>query len=168
MIREGIRYSVVMTLVMNRAEKPLLQRFVYALSFRVLIRGRMAKIQVYVNDNVSEKINAIAVQRRAEGAKEKDISYSSIASMLLELGLRVYEAQLERKESGFNQMAFNKALLESVIKTQFSVNKVMGIECLSPHVKDDPRWQWKSMVQNIQDDVQEVMIRFFPDDNSED
>lgn len=128
----------------------------------------MAKIQVYVNDNVSEKINAIAVQRRAEGAKEKDISYSSIASMLLELGLRVYEAQLERKESGFNQMAFNKALLESVIKTQFSVNKVMGIECLSPHVKDDPRWQWKSIVQNIQDDVQEVMIRFFPDDNSED
>ncbi len=127
----------------------------------------MAKIQVYVNDNVSEKINAIAVQRRAEGAKEKDISYSSIASMLLELGLRVYEAQLERKESGFNQMAFNKALLESVIKTEFSVNKVLGIECLSPHVKDDPRWQWKGMVQNIQEDVQEIMHRFFPEDESE-
>lgn len=127
----------------------------------------MAKIQVYVNDNVSEKINAIAVQRRAEGAKEKDISYSSIASMLLELGLRVYEAQLERKESGFNQMAFNKALLESVIKTQFSVNKVLGIECLSPHVKDDPRWQWKGMVQNIREDVQEIMHRFFPEDESE-
>lgn len=31
----------------------------------------MAKIQVYVNDHVSEKINAIAVQRRAEGAKRK-------------------------------------------------------------------------------------------------
>jgi hypothetical protein len=58
--------------------------------------------------------------------------------MLLELGLRVYEAQMERKESGFNQMAFNRALLESVVKTQFSVNKVLGIECLSPHVKDDP------------------------------
>ena len=127
----------------------------------------MAKIQVYVNYNVSEKINAIAVQRRAEGAKEKDISYSSIASMLLELGLRVYEAQLERKESGFNQMAFNKALLESVIKTQFSVNKVLGIECLSPHVKDDPRWQWKGMVQNIQEDVQEVMRTFFPDEQEE-
>ncbi|HBU6430677.1 TPA: relaxosome protein TraM [Klebsiella oxytoca] len=128
----------------------------------------MAKIQVYVNDSVSEKINAIAVHRRAEGAKEKDISYSSIASMLLELGLRVYEAQLERKESGFNQMAFNKVLLESVIKTQFSVNKVMGIECLSPHVKDDPRWQWKSMVHNIQEDVQEVLQRFFPENEIED
>ena len=127
----------------------------------------MAKIQVYVNDNVAEKINAIAVQRRAEGAKEKDISYSSIASMLLELGLRVYEAQMERKESGFNQMAFNRALLESVVKTQFSMNKVLGIECLSPHVKDDPRWQWKGMVQNIQEDVQEVMRTFFPDEQEE-
>ena len=127
----------------------------------------MAKIQVYVNDNVAEKINAIAVQRRAEGAKEKDISYSSIASMLLELGLRVYEAQMERKESGFNQMAFNRALLESMVKTQFTVNKVLGIECLSPHVKDDPRWQWKGMVQNIQEDVQEVMHTFFPDAQEE-
>ena len=127
----------------------------------------MAKIQVYVNDNVAEKINAIAVQRRAEGAKEKDISYSSIASMLLELGLRVYEAQMERKESGFNQMAFNRALLESVVKTQFSVNKILGIECLSPHVKDDPRWQWKSMVLNIQEDVQEAMRNFFPDEDAE-
>jgi hypothetical protein len=68
---------------------------------------------------------------------------------------------MERKESGFNQMAFNRALLESVVKTQFSVNKVLGIECLSPHVKDDPRWQWKGMVQNIQEDVQEVMLHSF-------
>ena len=124
----------------------------------------MAKIQVYVNDNVAEKINAIAVQRRAEGAKEKDISYSSIASMLLELGLRVYEAQMERKESGFNQMAFNKALFEYVVKTQFTMNKVMGMECLSPHVKEDPKWQWKSMVHNIQEDVREVMRAYFPEE----
>ncbi len=51
----------------------------------------MAKIPSLCNDKVAEKINAIAVQRRAEGAKEKDISYSSIASMLLAL-VYVYEA----------------------------------------------------------------------------
>jgi hypothetical protein len=49
--------------------------------------------------------------RRSGGAKDKDVSFSSISSMLIELGLRVYEAQMERKESGFNQMAFNKAYL---------------------------------------------------------
>ncbi|MGA6477052.1 conjugal transfer relaxosome DNA-binding protein TraM, partial [Klebsiella sp. K822] len=94
----------------------------------------VAKVQAYVSDEVADKINAIVEKRRVEGAKDKDISFSSISTMLLELGLRVYEAQMERKESGFNQMAFNKALLESVIKTQFTVNKVLGIECLSPHV----------------------------------
>ena len=128
----------------------------------------MGKVQAYPSDEVCEKINAIVEKRRMEGAKEKDVSFSSISTMLLELGLRVYEAQMEHKESGFNQMAFNRALLESVVKTQFSVNKVMGIECLSPHVKDDPRWQWKGMVQNIQEDVKEVMQRFFPDDEDND
>jgi len=125
----------------------------------------MAKIQVYVNDNVAEKINAIAVQRRAEGTKEKDISYSSIASMLLELGLRVYEAQMERKESGFNQMAFNRALLESMVKTQFTVNKVLGIECLSPHVNGNPKWEWSGLIENIRDDVSAVMEKFFPNES---
>ena len=125
----------------------------------------MAKIQVYVNDNVAEKINAIAVQRRAEGAKEKDISYSSIASMLLELGLRVYEAQMERKESGFNQMAFNRALLESMVKTQFTVNKVLGIECLSPNVNGNRRWEWSGLIENIRDDVSAVMEKFFPNES---
>jgi hypothetical protein len=47
-----------------------------------------------------EKINAIVEKRRMEGAKDKDVSFSSISTMLLELGLRVYEAQMERKESG--------------------------------------------------------------------
>lgn len=84
--------------------------------------------------------------------------------MLIELGLRVYEAQMERKESGFNQMAFNKALFEYVVKTQFTMNKVMGMECLSPHVKEDPKWQWKSMVHNIQEDVREVMRAYFPEE----
>ncbi|WP_262369602.1 conjugal transfer relaxosome DNA-binding protein TraM [Klebsiella pneumoniae] len=110
-------------------------------------------------------MNAIAVQRRAEGAKEKDISYSSIASMLLELGLRVYEAQMERKESGFNQMAFNRALLESMVKTQFTVNKVLGIECLSPHVNGNPKWEWSGLIENIRDDVSAVMEKFFPNES---
>ena len=127
----------------------------------------MGKVQAYPSDEVCEKINAIVEKRRMEGAKDKDVSLSSISTMLLELGLRVYEAQMERKESGFNQMAFNRALLESVVKTQFSVNKILGIECLSPHVKDDPRWQWKSMVLNIQEDVQEAMRNFFPDEDAE-
>lgn len=126
----------------------------------------MAKVQAYVSDEVAEKIYTIVEKRRMEGAKDKDVSFSSISTMLLELGLRVYEAQMERKESGFNQMAYNRALLESVIKTQFTVNKVLGIECLSPHVSGNPRWEWQGLVENIRDDVQEIMRTFFPDEEN--
>lgn len=124
----------------------------------------MPRVQVYISDQAVEKINTIIENRRSGGAKDKDVNFSSISSMLIELGLRVYEAQMERKESGFNQMAFNKAMFEYIVKTQFTMNKVLGMECLSPHVKDDPRWQWKSMVQNIQEDVQEVIKLYFPEE----
>jgi len=120
----------------------------------------MAKIQAYVSDEVAEKINAIVEKRKAEGAKEKDISFSSISTMLLELGLRVYEAQMERKESGFNQMEFNKVLLENVIKTQLSMAKVLGISSLSPHVA--------GIVPNIQEDTQAIIAKFFNIDNEDD
>ncbi|MGS3452121.1 conjugal transfer relaxosome DNA-binding protein TraM [Klebsiella electrica] len=127
----------------------------------------MARVQAYVSDEVAEKINAIVEKRKAEGAKDKDVSFSSVASMLLELGLRVYEAQMERKESGFNQAEFNKMLLENVIKTQFSISKVLAMESLSPHIQGDERFDFKSMVMNIRDDAKEVVERFFPDTDDE-
>lgn len=122
----------------------------------------MARVQAYASDEVAEKINAIVEKRKAEGAKDKDVSFSSVASMLLELGLRVYEAQMERKDSGFNQTEFNKMLLENVIKTQFSISKVLAMESLSPHILGDERFDFKSMVVNIRDNAKEVVERFFP------
>lgn len=128
----------------------------------------MAKVQDYVSDEVAEKINAIVEKRRQEGARDKDISFSGTASMLLELGLRVYEAQMERKESAFNQTEFNKVLLENVIKTQSSVAKILGIGSLSPHVTGNPKFEYANMVEDIKDKVSSVMERFFPyDDNAE-
>ena len=121
----------------------------------------MARVQAYASDEVAEKIQMIVEKRKAEGAKEKDVSFSSVASMLLELGLRVYEAQMQRKESGFNQTEFNKVLLENVLKTQFAISKVLAMDSLSPHIKGDERFDFKSMVLNIKDDAKEVVDRFF-------
>ncbi|EEC3528838.1 relaxosome protein TraM, partial [Salmonella enterica] len=113
----------------------------------------MAKVNVYVSNDVYEKITSIVEKRRQEGAREKDISFSGTASMLLELGLRVYEAQMERKESAFNQMEFNRVLLENVLKTQSSVVKILGIESLSPHIAGNPKFEYTNMVEDIKDKV---------------
>lgn len=127
----------------------------------------MAKVQAYVSDEVAEKIYAIVEKRKAEGAREKDVSFSSISTMLLELGLRVYEAQMERKESSFNQMAYNKMLLENVLKTQQSLVKILGISSLSPHVKDVERFEYVRMVSEIKKKVRDEMDLLFPSEDEE-
>ncbi|WP_172689099.1 MULTISPECIES: conjugal transfer relaxosome DNA-binding protein TraM [Enterobacter cloacae complex] len=127
----------------------------------------MAKIQAYVSDDVVNKINAIVEQRCAEGARKEDVSSSSVISMLVELGLRVYEAQMERKESPFNQMLFNKTILEAVLKTQFISSKLLAMESMSPHIAGNDKFEFRGMVQNIRDDVKEIVETFFPESGEE-
>ncbi len=127
----------------------------------------MAKVQAYVSDEIVYKINKIVERRRAEGAKSTDVSFSSISTMLLELGLRVHEAQMERKESAFNQAEFNKVLLECAVKTQSTVAKILGIESLSPHVSGNPKFEYANMVEDIRDKVSSEMERFFPQNDEE-
>ncbi|HCH7032240.1 TPA: relaxosome protein TraM [Escherichia coli] len=127
----------------------------------------MAKVQAYVSDEIVYKINKIVERRRAEGAKSTDVSFSSISTMLLELGLRVYEAQMESKESAFNQAEFNKVLLECAVKTQSTVAKILGIESLSPHVSGNPKFEYANMVEDIRDKVSSEMERFFPENDEE-
>ncbi|EER8461431.1 relaxosome protein TraM, partial [Escherichia coli] len=122
---------------------------------------------LYISNEVHEKINMIVEKRRQEGARDKDISLSGTASMLLELGLRVYDAQMERKESAFNQTEFNKLLLECVVKTQSTVAKILGIESLSPHVSGNPKFEYVSMVDDIREKVSVEMDRFFPKNDDE-
>ncbi|ECI4647201.1 conjugal transfer protein TraM [Salmonella enterica subsp. salamae] len=121
----------------------------------------MAKVNVYISNEVHNKITAIVEKRRQEGARDKDISFSGTSSMLLELGLRVYEAQMERKESAFNQTEFNKVLLENILKTQSSVAKILGIGSLSPHVVGNPKFEYANMVEDIKEKVSSEMGRFF-------
>ncbi|ENA4833442.1 relaxosome protein TraM [Escherichia coli] len=127
----------------------------------------MARVNLYISNEVHEKINMIVEKRRQEGARDKDISLSGTASMLLELGLRVYDAQMESKESAFNQTEFNKLLLECVVKTQSTVAKILGIESLSPHVSGNPKFEYASMVDDIREKVSVEMDRFFPKNDDE-
>lgn len=128
----------------------------------------MAKIQAYVSDDVVSKINAIVEQRRAEGARKEDVSCSSVISMLIELGLRVYTAQMERKESPFNQMLFNKTLLESTLKSQMVTSKLLGMMSLSPYLDGNDKFIFKEMVTTIREDVEQIVLEFFPTDNAVD
>ena len=72
----------------------------------------MAKVNLYISNDAYEKINAIIEKRRQEGAREKDVSFSATASMLLELGLRVHEAQMDCR-------------MPTVAEKQMPVNRIL-------------------------------------------
>lgn len=99
----------------------------------------MAKVNLYISNDAYEKINAIIEKRRQEGAREKDVSFSATASMLL----------------------------ECVVKTQSSVAKILGIESLSPHVSGNPKFEYANMVEDIREKVSSEMERFFPKNDDE-
>jgi hypothetical protein len=71
----------------------------------VFNKGTDMAVQAYASDEVAEKINAIVEKRRAEGAKEKDVSFSSVASMLLELGLGFMRLKWKEKIQGLTKLS---------------------------------------------------------------
>lgn len=58
----------------------------------------MPRIQTFVSNQVREEIESLVTERRQEGATENDATVSSVTSMLIELGLRVYRIQREKRK----------------------------------------------------------------------
>ena len=84
----------------------------------------MPRIQTFVSNQVREEIESLVTERRQEGVTENDATVSSVTSMLIELGLRVYRIQREKKESGFNQMEYNKLMLDNISRVRFMCSEI--------------------------------------------
>ncbi|WP_088550702.1 conjugal transfer relaxosome DNA-binding protein TraM [Escherichia coli] len=91
----------------------------------------MPRIQTFVSNQVREEIESLVTERRQEGVTENDATVSSVTSMLIELGLRVYRIQREKKESGFNQMEYNKLMLDNISRVRFMCSKIMNMSMLN-------------------------------------
>ncbi|QBY45701.1 conjugal transfer relaxosome DNA-binding protein TraM (plasmid) [Arsenophonus nasoniae] len=124
----------------------------------------MARLQIYTSNDVFNRIVNIVNQQKNEGANETEISLSSVGTMLLELGLRVYEAQQNNEDNSFNQEAFNKVVLESLIKTKKAVSLILGMQSFSPYLEGKENYEYHKMVNEIRDAAKEEIKKFFPDD----
>ncbi|AOP97968.1 relaxosome protein TraM [Enterobacter kobei] len=126
----------------------------------------MPKIQTYCNNNVYEQISDLVTLRKQEGVE--DASFSNVSSMLLELGLRVYMIQRERKEGGFNQMEYNKVMLESMSRVRAMCSEIMKMSALSPEAIDSGHFILSDIKPAIEKFARQQVNNFFPDDGGED
>ncbi|CAD5570376.1 relaxosome protein TraM [Klebsiella aerogenes] len=125
----------------------------------------MPKIQTYVNNNVYEQITDLVTLRKQEGIEEA--SLSNVSSMLLELGLRVYMIQREKKEGGFNQMEYNKLMLENASRIRAMCTEILKISVLSQESISSGNFDYSVIKPAIDKFAREQVSIFFPDDNDD-
>lgn len=123
----------------------------------------MPRIQTFLSKNVIEEIDAIIKQRIAEGANPREITMSSITSMLTELGLRVYRLQREDHVDPFDQVEFNKVLLENSIYARLLSAKVLAALKLLPDLRSLPQFDLVKVKNDVELDTNEIISRLFPE-----
>ncbi|EIY1064818.1 relaxosome protein TraM [Escherichia coli] len=122
----------------------------------------MPKIQTYVNNNVYEQIIDLVTVRKQEGIEEA--SLSNVSSMLLELGLRVYMIQQERKEGGFNQMEYNKIMLDNIARVRAMCSEILKMSVLSHEVIENGHFDPNIIKKSVSKFADEQVSVFFPND----
>lgn len=127
----------------------------------------MPKIQVFITNQVEEEIQNIVQEKRTEGADRSEANVSNTSAMLIELGLRVYKLQGERKEGGFSQAEFNKIMLENMMKTSLICQKLIKINARNSEVKGMEEFSVGNMAVQIKGGVDLVMDNFFPDNEDD-
>lgn len=128
----------------------------------------MPRIQTFVSNQVREEIESLVTERRQEGATENDATVSSVTSMLIELGLRVYRIQREKKESGFNQMEYNKIMLDNIARVRAMCSEIMKMSALNHEVISNGNFDNEVMKRSIAKFAEDQVRIFFPEEEEMD
>ncbi|EEY6229526.1 TPA: relaxosome protein TraM [Escherichia coli] len=124
----------------------------------------MPRIQTFVSNQVREEIESLVTERRQEGATENDATVSSVTSMLIELGLRVYRIQREKKEGGFNQMEYNKIMMDNIARVRAMCSEIMKMSALSHEVISNGNFDNEVMKRSITKFAEDQVRIFFPEE----
>lgn len=124
----------------------------------------MPRIQTFVSNQVREEIESLVTERRQEGATENDATVSSVTSMLIELGLRVYRIQRKKKKGGFNQMEYNKIMMDNIARVRAMCSEIMKMSALSHEVISNGNFDNEVMKRSITKFAEDQVRIFFPEE----
>ncbi|WGM03683.1 conjugal transfer relaxosome DNA-binding protein TraM [Arsenophonus nasoniae] len=124
----------------------------------------MPRLQTFVSHEILSSISDLVEKRRREGATEKEVNVSSIGAMLIELGLRVYKAQLEQKDDLFDEYYYRKLMLENTLKINKAVSKILGMQSFAPYLEGKENFEYQKMVNEIRETTKEEIKKLFPEE----
>lgn len=122
----------------------------------------MPRIQLYVRDTLKLQIAEIALEK---ASPEEGPNESATCVELLEMGVRVFMHQ--RNNPGgdiFNQMNYNKEMMEMLAKAHYSLQKILGISSYNNEISGMDKFNFNIMVKDVLDNTTSVLSRHFPPD----
>ncbi|MEG0197884.1 MAG: relaxosome protein TraM [Hafnia sp.] len=126
----------------------------------------MARQNVYMKKNTLDGIRKIVDQRLAEGATTADANMSSVASELLEIGLRVVE-NIEKKKEGDDEMTsdreqeYKKEMLLLCKQSSIASQMVMKMMFDMQEIKSDGRYNFNELREKMILDTESLSAKYF-------
>ncbi|MGX5056343.1 relaxosome protein TraM [Enterobacter asburiae] len=132
----------------------------------------MPRAQVYISQNNYKRIQSIVDAKKEDGADRTEANISSVAAMLLDIGLRVYEFQQKKELEGnsgenhevLNSIDVDKTLMENVLKTGYAITVLLQMVSAIKDVKEVREFSDYINVKNrIRDETNSKMNEIFKD-----
>lgn len=134
----------------------------------------MTRLQVYITKANLEKIKSIVNHERNHGADRNEANLSSVAAMLLNLGLQFYEFQQENKRDGRNDQPenddakkiamFNRIMMENVLKTSYASATILQMVGELDEIKNKSSYIFSDVKSMIRRKTESKLNEIFDDE----
>ncbi|EHX1089709.1 relaxosome protein TraM [Hafnia paralvei] len=135
----------------------------------------MPRAQVYITQNNYKRIQSIVDAKKEDGADRTEANVSSVAAMLLDIGLRVYEFQQKKEQEGEvdsiqesndlpDPLMFNKVLLENILKASYASTTLLQMIGNLDEVKNIDSFNYENVKVQIRDKIDDQLIKVFSKD----
>jgi len=134
----------------------------------------MPRAQVYITQNNYKRIQSIVDAKKEDGADRTEANVSSVAAMLLDIGLRVYEFQQKKElEEGtdggergndnsiVNSIEFNKILMENILKTSYASTILLQMIGNIDEVKGTESFRYDNVKKRIREKTDDELLKIF-------
>lgn len=134
---------------------------------------KMPRAQVYITQNNYKRIQSIVDAKKEDGADRTEANVSSVAAMLLDIGLRVYEFQQKKEKEGDSlqesndlpdPLMFNKILLENILKASYASTTLLQMIGNLDEVKNIDSFNYENVKVQIREKIDDQLTKVFSKD----
>lgn len=132
----------------------------------------MPRAQVYISQNNYKRIQSIVDEKKEDGADRTEANISSVAAMLLDIGLRVYEFQkkkeqndeIEKNEACANSSdmrVFDRIMLENILRASYASTIILQMVGEMEELKGTESFNYDKVKSQIRSRIHEQMDKIF-------